>query len=69
VVVWGASPGIGKSTLCAGLAERLAATGQRVDHFREEEIQVDRADELSPEQVLAVVEERLATVRARHRSA
>jgi thymidylate kinase len=38
VVVWGASPGIGKSTLCAGLAARLADAGHRVDHFREEEI-------------------------------
>jgi thymidylate kinase len=38
VSVWGASPGAGKSTLCAGLCARLAATGLRVDHFREEEI-------------------------------
>lgn len=33
VAVDGASPGIGKSTLCRGLAEALGA-----DHFREEEI-------------------------------
>lgn len=38
IAVWGASPGIGKSTLCAGLARWLAAAGLRVDHFREEEI-------------------------------
>jgi thymidylate kinase len=38
IAVWGASPGIGKSTLCAGLAERLSAAGLRVDHFQEEEI-------------------------------
>jgi hypothetical protein len=33
IAVWGASPGIGKSTLCAGLAGALPG---RVDHFREE---------------------------------
>jgi len=38
IVVWGASPGIGKSTLCADLAARLADAGYRVDHFQEEEI-------------------------------
>ena len=35
IAVWGASPGIGKSTLCEGLATVLSG---RVDHFREEEI-------------------------------
>jgi predicted kinase len=35
VVVWGASPGVGKSTLCAGLSAQLAAAGLRVDHFRD----------------------------------
>jgi hypothetical protein len=35
IAVWGASPGIGKSTLCAGLAGALPG---RIDHFREEEI-------------------------------
>ena len=38
VTVWGAAPGIGKSTLCAGLSRSLAGAGLRVDHFREEEI-------------------------------
>lgn len=38
ITVWGASPGVGKSTLCDRLAQWLAATGLRVDHFREEEI-------------------------------
>lgn len=38
IAVWGASPGIGKSTLCAGLSEWLSRTGLRVDHFQEEEI-------------------------------
>jgi thymidylate kinase len=38
VAVWGASPGIGKSTLCAGLSEWLSRTGLQVDHFQEEEI-------------------------------
>lgn len=38
VTVWGVSPGVGKSTLCAGLSQWLADAGLRVDHFREEEI-------------------------------
>jgi len=38
VAVDGASPGVGKSTLCNGLAASLADAGHRVDHFREEEI-------------------------------
>ncbi|WP_327659863.1 MULTISPECIES: hypothetical protein [unclassified Streptomyces] len=38
ITVCGASPGVGKSTLCAGLAQWLADSGLRVDHFREEEI-------------------------------
>jgi len=38
VAVDGASPGVGKSTLCNGLAASLAAAGTAVDHFREEEI-------------------------------
>ncbi|MFE2212978.1 hypothetical protein ACFW93_13580 [Streptomyces canus] len=38
ITVWGASPGAGKSTLCAGLSRWLADAGLRVDHFREEEI-------------------------------
>jgi hypothetical protein len=38
VSVWGAAPGVGKSTLCAGLSALLADAGLRVDHFREEEI-------------------------------
>ncbi|WP_406437499.1 hypothetical protein OHB14_58665 [Streptomyces sp. NBC_01613] len=38
ITVWGASPGVGKSTLCAGLSRWLADAGLRVDHFREEEI-------------------------------
>ena len=38
VSVWGAAPGIGKSTLCAGLSRSLSGAGLRVDHFREEEI-------------------------------
>ncbi|HEV7653903.1 MAG TPA: hypothetical protein VGP36_04080 [Mycobacteriales bacterium] len=35
IAVLGAAPGVGKSTLCSGLA---AALPGRVDHFREEEI-------------------------------
>ncbi len=38
IAVWGASPGVGKSTLCAGLARWLAGAGLRTDHFLEEEI-------------------------------
>ncbi len=38
ITVWGASPGVGKSTLCAGLSPWLADARLRVDHFREEEI-------------------------------
>ncbi|MFG2952828.1 hypothetical protein ACGF5O_03720 [Streptomyces sp. NPDC048291] len=38
ISVWGAAPGVGKSTLCGGLARRLADAGLRVDHFREEEV-------------------------------
>jgi thymidylate kinase len=38
VAVVGASPGIGKSTLCTALAGWLSGAGLRVDHFREEEI-------------------------------
>ncbi|WP_406454532.1 hypothetical protein OH768_17080 [Streptomyces sp. NBC_01622] len=38
VSVWGAAPGVGKSTLCAGLSRSLAGAGLRVDHFREEEV-------------------------------
>jgi thymidylate kinase len=38
VAVWGAAPGIGKSTLSAGLARWLAETGRHVDLFAEEEI-------------------------------
>lgn len=38
VAVLGSTPGIGKSTLCAGLAAALADRGLSVDHFREEEI-------------------------------
>ncbi|MFJ9895978.1 hypothetical protein ACIQPR_21940 [Streptomyces sp. NPDC091280] len=50
ITVWGASPGVGKSTLCAGLSRRLADMGLRVDHFREEEI-------LTRPQFASVVEE------------
>ncbi|GAA2760897.1 hypothetical protein GCM10009872_62580 [Actinopolymorpha rutila] len=38
IAVWGASAGMGKSTLCAGLSYWLADAGLKVDHFREEEI-------------------------------
>ncbi|MGW4914229.1 hypothetical protein [Streptomyces sp. NPDC004270] len=38
ITMWGASPGVGKSTLCASLSRWLADAGLRVDHFREEEI-------------------------------
>ncbi|MFI6459654.1 hypothetical protein [Streptomyces sp. NPDC050538] len=54
VSVWGAAPGVGKSTLCAGLSRSLAGAGLRVDHFREEEI-------LSRPQFGAVAEEFGAT--------
>ena len=54
ITVWGASPGVGKSTLCAGLSQCLTGTGLRVDHFREEEI-------LTRAQFAAVAEEFKAT--------
>jgi thymidylate kinase len=54
ITVWGASPGVGKSTLCTGLSQWLRDTGQRVDHFREEEI-------LTRPQFAAVAEEFEAT--------
>jgi thymidylate kinase len=38
VAVWGVAPGVGKSTLCSGLAGWLAYAGLSVDHFAEEEI-------------------------------
>jgi len=38
ITVWGAAPGIGKSTLCGALAGQLVRDGLRVDHFAEEEI-------------------------------
>lgn len=38
ISVWGASPGVGKSTLCAGLVRWLLDAGLQVDHFREEEV-------------------------------
>jgi Mrp family chromosome partitioning ATPase len=38
VAVVGAAPGVGKSTLCAGLTRALTDRGLSVDHFREEEI-------------------------------
>ncbi|MEV6479445.1 hypothetical protein [Streptomyces sp. NPDC051576] len=54
VSVWGAAPGVGKSTVCAGLARSLAGAGLRVDHFHEEEI-------LTRPQFAAVAEEFRAT--------
>ena len=54
VSVWGAAPGVGKSTLCTGLSRSLSGAGLRVDHFREEEI-------LSRPQFAAVAEEFGAT--------
>lgn len=38
ITVCGASPGVGKSTLCGALVPWLADAGLRVDHFREEEV-------------------------------
>ncbi|MEV7386297.1 hypothetical protein [Streptomyces sp. NPDC091215] len=38
ITVWGVAPGVGKSTLCGGLARWLTGAGLRVDRFREEEI-------------------------------
>ena len=38
VAVVGATPGVGKSTLCVRLAAALEERGLAVDHFREEEI-------------------------------
>jgi broad-specificity NMP kinase len=54
VTVWGASPGVGKSTLCAGLSQSLVEAGLAVDHFREEEI-------LTRPQFAAVAEDYRAT--------
>lgn len=56
ITVWGASPGMGKSTLCTGLARRLTDAGLRVDHFREEDI-------MTRPQFAAVAEEFTATGR------
>jgi thymidylate kinase len=38
ISVVGAAPGIGKSSVCASLAEWLSAGGRRVDHFQEEQV-------------------------------
>ena len=38
IAVVGASPGIGKSTLCAALAKHLRGLGLRVDHFDEADV-------------------------------
>lgn len=38
IAVWGAAPGIGKSTVCASLAQWLMDAGLKVDHFAEEEV-------------------------------
>ncbi|WP_405961441.1 hypothetical protein OG235_39430 [Streptomyces sp. NBC_00024] len=56
ITVCGASPGVGKSTLCVALSRWLSGTGLRVDHFREEEI-------LTRPQFAAVAEEFRATGR------
>ncbi|KUN60903.1 hypothetical protein [Streptomyces griseorubiginosus] len=58
ITVWGASPGVGKSTLCAGLSSWLSGRGLRVDHFREEEV-------LSRPQFAAVAAEFETTGRVR----
>ncbi|MQY40594.1 hypothetical protein SRB17_86270 [Streptomyces sp. RB17] len=58
ISVWGASPGVGKSTLCDGLSRWLAGAGLRGDHFREEEV-------LTRPQFTAVAEEFKATGRVR----
>lgn len=36
--VWGAAPGIGKSSLCVGLRDWLTSTGRSTEHFREDEV-------------------------------
>lgn len=38
VAVAGASPGAGKSTLCAGIVDWLRGRGLRVDHFKEADV-------------------------------
>jgi hypothetical protein len=38
IAVWGAAPGIGKSAVCAAVAQWLMEAGLKVDHFAEEEI-------------------------------
>jgi thymidylate kinase len=38
IAVCGAAPGVGKSTVCAGLAQWLREAGLKVDHFAEEEV-------------------------------
>jgi adenylate kinase family enzyme len=38
IAVIGASPGIGKSTLCSALARQLTSAGLRVHHFEEERL-------------------------------
>lgn len=56
ISVWGSAPGVGKSTLCAGLARWLSDAGKRVDHFEEAEI-------LTRPQFAAVAREFAATGR------
>lgn len=36
--MFGAAPGVGKSTVCASLAASLVSDGLRVEHFREEDL-------------------------------
>ena len=38
IAVFGAAPGIGKSTVCTALAATLSSNGVRVEHFREEDL-------------------------------
>lgn len=38
IAVWGAAPGVGKSTVSTGLARWLAEAGRHVDHFAEEDL-------------------------------
>ena len=41
ITVWGVAPGVGTSTLCAGLAEWLTDAGLQTDFFREGEREAD----------------------------
>lgn len=75
VVLDGVAPGVGKSTLAAGVADWCAGLGVRVDHFREAEIlsrpafsgvarQFRDRDRVAPDALLDAIESYLAALDA-----